>query len=52
MSAVDGRALLVYQGARARWPSTSAGLCPAVAYQVTAMLWQASWKGTVRRTIS
>ena len=37
-------------GARARWPSTSAGWCPAVAYQVMAMLWQASSKGTVRRT--
>ena len=50
MSAVDGRTLVVYQGARARWPSTSAGWCPAVAYQVMAMLWQASSKGTVRRT--
>ena len=25
------------------------GSCPALAYQVMAMLWQASWKGTVRR---
>ena len=34
MSAVDGWALVVYQGARARRSSTSAGSCPAVAYQI------------------
>ncbi len=50
MSAVDGWVLLRYQGAAARWPSTSAGSCPAVAYQVVVMLWQASWNGRVRRT--
>ena len=35
-SAVDGSALVRYQGARARWSATSAGWCPAVAYQRTA----------------
>ena len=50
MSAVDGWALVRYQGARARWSSTSAGSWPAVAYQVTAMAWQASWNGMVRST--
>src|SRR5215472_6198739 len=50
MSVVDGWALVVYQGARARWSSTSAGSWPEVAYQVTAMAWQASWSGMVRRT--
>ena len=50
MSAVDGRVLLRYQGARARPSSTSAGSWPAVAYQVVASVWQASWNGTVRRT--
>ena len=32
MSAVDGWALLVYQGARARCSATSVGSWPAVAY--------------------
>src|SRR5262245_11329831 len=50
MSAVDGWALLAYQGARARWSATSAGSWPAVAYQQVAMAWQASWNGTVRST--
>ena len=50
MSAVEGWALLVYQGARKRWPSTSAGSWPAVVYQQTAMAWQAIWNGTVRLT--
>ena len=50
MSAVDGWALLAYQGARARWSATSAGSCPAVAYQQVAMAWQASWNGMVRST--
>ena len=50
MSAVDGWALLAYQGARARCSATSAGSWPAVAYQQVAMAWQASWNGTVRST--
>ena len=50
MSAVDGSALVVYQGARARCSSTSAGSCPAVAYQRMARVWQASVNGTVRST--
>ena len=50
MSAVDGSALVMYQGARMRWSSTSAGSWPAVAYEVTAIAWQASWNGTVRST--
>src|SRR5271165_1778024 len=50
MSAVDGWALAVYQGARWRWPSTAAGSWPAVAYQMVVMAWQASWNGTVRST--
>ena len=32
MSAVEGSALVVYQGARVRRSATSAGWCPAVAY--------------------
>src|SRR5579859_300891 len=50
MSLVDGSALLVYQGAFLRRPSRSVGAWPAVAYQVTAMAWQAIWNGTVRST--
>jgi hypothetical protein len=50
MSAVAGAVLVLYQGAAARRSSMSAGSWPAVAYQVTAMAWQASWNGTVRRT--
>jgi hypothetical protein len=50
MSAVDGVALLRYQGARARCSSTPAGSWPAVAYQVMASAWRVSWNGTVRRT--
>jgi len=50
MSAVDGWVLVVYQGARLRWSSTSAGWWPAVAYQVMARVWQVSWNGMVRRT--
>src|SRR6516165_9476343 len=50
MSAVDGWALLAYQGARARCSAASAGSWPAVAYQQVAMAWQASWNGTVRST--
>ena len=50
MSAVDGCALLAYQGAQARCSSTSAGWWPAVAYQQVVMAWQASWNGTVRST--
>jgi IS1 family transposase len=46
MSEVDGRALLRYQGARARCSCTSAASWPAVAYQVMASVWQASWNGT------
>ena len=50
MSAVEGWVFSRYQGARLRCSVTSAGSCPAVAYQVMARAWQASWKGTVRRT--
>ncbi len=50
MSAVDGWVLRAYQGARARRASMSAGSCPAVAYQLVARVWQASWNGTVRST--
>src|SRR5207245_2861113 len=50
MSAVDGWVLVVYQGARRRRASVSAGWCPAVAYQVTATAWQARAKGRVRST--
>jgi hypothetical protein len=50
MSAVEGCVLLRYQGAWARRFSTSAGWCPAVAYQQTARAWQASWNGMVRST--
>ena len=52
MSAVAGVVLVLYQGARWRRSSMSAGSWPAVAYQVTAMAWQASWNGMVRRTAS
>src|SRR5271167_975314 len=50
MSAVDGSVFAVYQGAFARRALVSAGLWPAVAYQVTAMAWQASMNGMVRST--
>jgi len=50
MSAVAGSALLVYHGESERRSRTSAGSCPAVAYQVTATAWQAISKGTVRWT--
>jgi hypothetical protein len=50
MSAVEGSALVVYQGARARRSATSAGWCPAVAYHKIAMLWQARVNGMVRCT--
>jgi len=50
MSAVAGSALLVYHGASERRSRTSAGSCPAVAYQVTATAWQAIWNGTVPST--
>ena len=50
MSAVDGWFLVRYQGARARRSSMSAGSWPATAYQIVARVWQASWKGMVRRT--
>jgi len=50
MSAVDGWALLAYQGARARCSAASAGSWPAVAYQQVVMAWPASWNGTVRST--
>ena len=50
MSAVAGSALLVYHGASARRSCRSAGSWPAVAYQVTATAWQATWNGTVRST--
>src|SRR5713226_5841906 len=50
MSAVDGWAFVVYQGARARCSATSAGSWPAVAYQQAVTAWQASWNGTVRST--
>src|SRR5215469_5663798 len=50
MSAVDGSALDVYQGAFSRRSCRSAGLWPTVAYQQVAMAWQASWNGTVRST--
>ena len=49
MSAVDSRALLVYQGGAGAVAAYAGRSCPAVAYQVMAMLWQASWKETVRR---
>ena len=51
MSAVDGSVLVAYQGARARCSSTSAGSCPAVAYQMMARDWQARVNGTVARTV-
>src|ERR1051326_2387717 len=50
MSAVDGSAFEVYQGAARRRAWASAGGCPAVAYQQTARAWQASVNGTVRST--
>jgi hypothetical protein len=50
MSEVDGWVLVVYQGSRARRSARSAGWCPAVAYQIIVSVWQASAKGTVRRT--
>jgi hypothetical protein len=50
MSAADGSAFDVYQGARRRRAAVSAGWYLAVAYQQTAMAWQASWNGTVRST--
>ena len=50
MSAVDGSALVTYQGARARCSSTSAGSWPAVAYQRMARDWQIRVNGTVART--
>ena len=50
MSAVAGSALLVYHGESERRSRTSAGSCPAVAYQVTATAWQAISNGTVRST--
>ena len=50
MSAVDGCVLDVYQGASRRRASASAGWWPAVAYQQTAIAWQASMNGTVRST--
>ena len=50
MSAVDGSALEVYQGASSRQASASAVWWPAVAYQQTARAWQASVNGTVRST--
>src|SRR5712672_1595234 len=50
MSAVEGSVLAVYQGAVRRRPAMSAGSWPAVAYQSMARVWQASWKGMVRRT--
>jgi len=40
MSAMDGSALVAYQGARARCSATSAGSRPAVAYQMVARVWQ------------
>jgi hypothetical protein len=48
MSAVAGAVLVLYQGAAARRSSMSAGSWPAVAYQVTAMAWQASCGGLQR----
>ena len=50
MSAVDGSAFEVYQGASRRRVPASAGWWPAVAYQQTAIAWQASMNGIVRRT--
>jgi hypothetical protein len=50
MSLVDGCVLVVYQGAPARRSARSAGLWPVVAYQVTAMAWQAIANGIVRST--
>jgi hypothetical protein len=40
MSAVDGSAFVVYQGAARRRASASAGWWPAVAYQQTAILFR------------
>jgi hypothetical protein len=45
-----GLGLGLVPGARTRCSSTSAGSYPAVAYQVMARAWQASWNGMVRRT--
>jgi hypothetical protein len=50
MSLVDGCGLVVYQGASARRSARPAGLWPVVAYQVTAMAWQAIPNGIVRST--
>jgi len=50
MSDVDGLVLVRYQGLRARCSATSEGWCPAVAYQQTARVRQASPNGTVRST--
>src|SRR6516162_1419007 len=50
MSAVDGSVFVVYQGASRRRASASAGWWPALAYQQTAIAWQASMNGTVRST--
>ena len=50
ISAVDGSALDVYQGASRRRVSVSAGWWPTVAYQQTARAWHASVNGTVRST--
>jgi hypothetical protein len=50
MSAVDGSVLVAYQGARARRSATSAGSCPAVAYQMIASVWQVRVNGMVART--
>jgi hypothetical protein len=50
MSAVDGWDFDVYQGAFIRRASVSAGSWPAVAYQQTAIAWQASMNGIVCST--
>src|SRR5580658_161778 len=50
MSAVDGSVFEVYQGASRRRASASAGWWPAVAYQQTAIAWQASMNGIARST--
>jgi hypothetical protein len=50
MSAVDGSVFVVYQGASSRRAWVSAGWWPAVAYQQTAIAWQASMNGIVRST--
>jgi hypothetical protein len=50
MSLVDGSDLVVYHGELRRRSCRVPGLWPAVAYQVTAMAWQAISNGMVAST--